>query len=238
MDQIKIGKLIAKLRKEKGLTQQQLGEKVHVGDRAVSKWERGITLPDIAIINELSEILGITSDELLKGELNKVEEVTEKKFNYKLLLLLIPVLIIVAIIIIANRENGDVYTLRRNSTGYSLQGKLTINDKEMSIFINNIKFEDYDFTQQIVINYEYKLISQNQIICGLGDIDYAKMLDVPVSVEDLFKTFSIDYKMEIPTDIDRLLNNNFILKFIFVDEDNNKIEKNMEIEIIHKNTLF
>ena len=69
MDQIKTGKLIAKLRKEKGLTQSQLGEMVGVGDRAVSKWERGIHCPNVAIINELSEILGISTNELLDGEI-------------------------------------------------------------------------------------------------------------------------------------------------------------------------
>ena len=57
MDNKKIGNLIASLRKSKGLTQQDLGDLVGVGFRAVSKWERGITMPDISIINELSKIL-------------------------------------------------------------------------------------------------------------------------------------------------------------------------------------
>ena len=90
MDNKKIGKLIADLRKKQGLTQQELGDKVGVGFRAVSKWERGITLPDITIINEVSRILGISSDELLAGELNTQKheeilmntlEVAEKRRN-------------------------------------------------------------------------------------------------------------------------------------------------------------
>ena len=92
MDQEKIGKLIAKLRKSKGLTQSELGEMVGVGFRAVSKWENGITSPDISIINDLSKILGISADELLQGELNKNKEPSsQKKFNYKKLLYLIPI---------------------------------------------------------------------------------------------------------------------------------------------------
>ena len=70
MDNKKIGALIAKLRKEKQMTQQELGDKVGVGSRAVSKWECGTTVPDISIINELSNILGISPKELLSGKLN------------------------------------------------------------------------------------------------------------------------------------------------------------------------
>lgn len=65
MDSKEIGKLIKKLRMNKGLTQQELGDKVGVGFRAVSKWESGLTLPDISIISELSKILGVKSDYLL-----------------------------------------------------------------------------------------------------------------------------------------------------------------------------
>lgn len=65
MDNKRIGKLIGDLRKKKGLTQQELGDKVGVGFRAVSKWENGVTLPDISIIQELSRILGINVDYLL-----------------------------------------------------------------------------------------------------------------------------------------------------------------------------
>ena len=240
MDQVKIGKLIAKLRKEKGLTQQQLGEKVNVGDRAVSKWERGISLPDIAIINELSEILGITSDELLKGELNKVDsEIPNKKFNYKLLLLLIPILIIIfiAVIYINNKADGDVYILQTMDQKYYVDGKLTITDNELLIFINRITFENYSFNQTIVKNYEYMLLSSNKIICKRGNIKLDNLLFSPLIVRDFLKTFTVDYKSEKPDNIDEILNNNLILKFIFVDENNNRIEKEIKIKIVHKKWL-
>lgn len=68
MNQEKIGKLIAKLRKEKKLTQEQLGAKLGVNGKAVSKWECGLTIPDISIVNELSAILGISTNELLDGK--------------------------------------------------------------------------------------------------------------------------------------------------------------------------
>lgn len=81
MDMVKIGTFIAKIRKEKGLTQQKLAEKLNVSDRAVSKWERGINLPDSSIMIHLCKILGISVNELLTGDyinddnyINKAEE--------------------------------------------------------------------------------------------------------------------------------------------------------------------
>ena len=68
MNQIDIGKFIADCRKEKGLTQAQLAEKLNITDKAVSKWETGKSMPDSSIMLELSNILGVTVNELLSGE--------------------------------------------------------------------------------------------------------------------------------------------------------------------------
>ena len=63
------GSLIYGLRKEKGLTQRQLAEQLHVSDKAISKWERGQGCPDISLLGELSKILGVNIEKLLLGEL-------------------------------------------------------------------------------------------------------------------------------------------------------------------------
>lgn len=68
MDQIKIGKYIARQRKKQNLTQAQLAEKLFITDRAVSKWETGRALPDSSIMLELCKILNITVIDLLNGE--------------------------------------------------------------------------------------------------------------------------------------------------------------------------
>lgn len=65
---MKIGRMIAELRKEKGMTQAELAEKMGVTDKAVSKWERDLSFPDISTIPKLAEILNITVDELMQGE--------------------------------------------------------------------------------------------------------------------------------------------------------------------------
>ena len=68
MDQVKIGKFIAECRKQNNLTQMQLAEKLGITDRAVSKWERGKSLPDAAIMLDLCALLNITVNDLLSGE--------------------------------------------------------------------------------------------------------------------------------------------------------------------------
>ena len=68
MNQEKIGKFIAECRKEKNLTQLQLAEKLNISNRAVSKWETGKSCPDVSIMMELCDILGISVNELLSGE--------------------------------------------------------------------------------------------------------------------------------------------------------------------------
>ncbi|MBR2843534.1 MAG: helix-turn-helix domain-containing protein [Lachnospiraceae bacterium] len=120
MDQIKTGNLIAYCRKEKGLTQANLAEQLGVSDRAVSKWETGRSLPDADNMLELSRILGITVDELLKGEktdeggfnqmaetINKLntkqqeEETNKKMLRHEVVIGLIGTIAFVAFVLIA-----------------------------------------------------------------------------------------------------------------------------------------
>lgn len=67
MERISIGTFIASLRKEKGMTQKQLAQLLHVSDKAISRWERDEAQPDLLQISIMTEIFGVTADELLKG---------------------------------------------------------------------------------------------------------------------------------------------------------------------------
>ena len=74
MDKEKTGQLITELRKEKGMTQKQLAKALNVTDKAVSKWERGLSFPDISMLEPLSELLDISIMELLAGERQDEDE--------------------------------------------------------------------------------------------------------------------------------------------------------------------
>ena len=73
MNNIKIGKLIYNLRKEKNLTQVQLAERMNISDKTVSKWERGFGCPEVSLLPELSTILDVDLENLLSGELDRNE---------------------------------------------------------------------------------------------------------------------------------------------------------------------
>ena len=230
MDQIKIGKLIAKQRKEKGLTQQELGDKVGVGYRAVSKWETGQTMPDISIINELGKTLGITTDELLNGELNKLKPSTSKP-NKKYLLFLIPIIIIGIVIAIFIKQNNKVYEYdlkSANPQDYQVEGRLTIKKNRLNINIDKIEIINYNLKSTKIKNYEYKLYCKDNVLVGVGYNDISNNLLREIQIFNLLKSFKIEYhdKLSLPKE---LLTNNLTLEFNFVDTDNNNINKKIEI---------
>lgn len=112
MDLVKIGKYIAGKRKDLGMTQKQLAEKLGMSDKSVSKWERGVCLPDVSVYSELCQILGISINEFLAGEdivreniAKKSEEniiglATDSKQKQKRLKYIIDILLVTAAIVV------------------------------------------------------------------------------------------------------------------------------------------
>lgn len=78
MDLVKIGRYVAGKRKDLGLTQKQLAEKLGMSDKSVSKWERGICLPDVSVYEEYCALLGISINEFLAGEDIAQENIVKK----------------------------------------------------------------------------------------------------------------------------------------------------------------
>ena len=81
MDNAKTGLLIRQRRKELDMTQMELAKKLHLTDRAVSKWERGLSSPDIALLEPLAQALGLTVTELIRGE--RITEVEEREADVR-----------------------------------------------------------------------------------------------------------------------------------------------------------
>lgn len=71
MDQIKTGELLARLRRERAMTQREVADVLHISDRTVSKWERGMGLPDVSMWEGLSALFGVEVGKLLEGELSE-----------------------------------------------------------------------------------------------------------------------------------------------------------------------
>lgn len=90
IDKEKFGSFVAQLRKEQGFTQKELARRVYVSDKAVSKWERGLSMPDITLLIPLAQVLGVTVTELLECQRleqtavdpERVEELVQKVISY------------------------------------------------------------------------------------------------------------------------------------------------------------
>ena len=83
MDQIKIGKFIADMRKAQGMTQKQLADLLSVTDKTISKWETGNRLPDASILLKLSSVLRVDVNELLAGEKFLSQEFSSQEYMQK-----------------------------------------------------------------------------------------------------------------------------------------------------------
>ena len=70
MDCKKVGSLIYELRKNKNMTQKQIADLMNISDKTISKWERGLGCPDISLLPKLSQILGVSIEQILSGKIN------------------------------------------------------------------------------------------------------------------------------------------------------------------------
>ena len=162
MNQEIIGKFIADRRKKKNLTQEQLAEKLSISKNAVSKWERGLNMPDISIMQELCSVLNISLNELFNGEkkssdaglINYLKE-EKRKRKKRLIISIISIILILIISLLLlffvnnyNKVNG--YILSGESENFVYHDDLLIlsNIKninafgELSIKNSNIKESD------------------------------------------------------------------------------------------------
>lgn len=237
MDNKKVGKLIAKLRKEKGLTQQMLGDKVGVGFRAVSKWERGLTMPDIGIINELSKILGISSDELLSGELKNNRTNNKKKMSLKLkvtISIVISLILIITSVLLYYNDKTYIYGIHSvNDEEYNIEGQVTLKKDEISIIVNKLHFADPEFSSTIIKNYEYNINLDDECIFSYGYIVDMKLLDEVTSINKFSENFGINYIGNIDKSKKEILKNNFSIMFKFIDENDNEIVKEVKF-VLHE----
>lgn len=242
MDNNKIGKLIAELRKKKGLTQQDLGDMVGVGFKAVSKWECGTTLPDITIINEVSKILGITTDELLAGELNKLEEVIEEKIEEpnndkkkkpKLIItisiLTILLVFITSLFIYQNSNKTYTYNLVSEKNDIYIRGKAYLKKDKITMNINELRFKDNEFNKIIIENYEYSILLNNELLFGYGYLDLHTTLKSSTNIKKLLSEFKPNIDINAKVSKNDIKEKEWILKFKFLTPEKEIIEKEIEL---------
>lgn len=229
MDQNKTGKFIAKLRKGKNMTQEQLAEKMGVSINAVSKWERGLSFPDVSLYKKLCEVLDTSIEEIINGEKDSSEdaktkaiintvkstEKTKKELHLVALISIIMIIILVIVSIFIYQRGKDKLSdyYERN-----YQKTLVARDVEALIkYRNDGEFPDYyggvyisdDAYHLIVLIVKDKIPSKDSMeyyyYNELFTIDESIKIEyVKNSYHDLEKVFNIinDYltNNEIPKD--------------------------------------
>ena len=190
MDLIKIGKYIASKRKSLGMTQKQLAEKLGMSDKSVSKWERGVCLPDVSVYKELCSILGISLNEFLAGEdiaqenlIQKSEtniiEVIKDNINKEKCLKVMKYILLVISIFALSVLGFAIYRLKKPQNYISPVAKDSIEMQTAELLAGPdgafvykfITTDEYKKLRLHIYRYESgKLIDQDKVEMGFEDI--------------------------------------------------------------------
>ena len=209
MDLIKIGKYIASKRKSLGMTQKQLAEKLGMSDKSVSKWERGVCLPDVSVYKELCSILGISLNEFLAGEdiaqenlIQKSEtniiEVIKDNINKEKCLKVMKYILLVISIFALSVLGFAIYRLKKPQNYISPVAKDSIEMQTAELLAGPdgafvykfITTDEYKKLRLHIYRYESgKLSDQDKVEMGFEDIGSPKSGEI-VMVPD-FDTYVI-----------------------------------------------
>ena len=209
MDLIKIGKYIAGKRKSLGMTQKQLAEKLGMSDKSVSKWERGVCLPDVSVYKELCSILGISLNEFLAGEdiaqenlIQKSEtniiEVIKDNINKEKCLKVMKYILLVISIFALSVLGFAIYRLKKPQNYISPVAKDSIEMQTAELLAGPdgafvykfITTDEYKKLRLHIYRYESgKLSDQDKVEMGFEDIGSPKSGEI-VMVPD-FDTYVI-----------------------------------------------
>ena len=138
MDQERIGQFIKKIRQDNNLTQKDFADRLGVTFQAVSKWENGKNVPDIAILKQISDDFNVDISEILDGEKK------DKKENiniYRILLIIIFIgLLILGTIVYNKNDDYEFKTISSKCEDFKISGSAAYNKEKATIYISNVEF--------------------------------------------------------------------------------------------------
>lgn len=189
MNQQKVGEFIKKLRKENHLTQAEFAEKYGITYQAVSNWEHGKNLPDIALLKQIADDFNVSIDELLGSEKKHLK----KNNNYLIIGVIFAIVLIILFIIYLNKHNDfEFRTLSANCSNFKISGSISYNKDKTSIYINNINYCDTSNEKEYV-KIECSLYEKyNNIEKQISTSNYQS--DTTIKLEEYLKNveFTID----------------------------------------------
>ena len=138
MNQERIGQFIKKIRQDNNLTQKEFADHLGVTFQAVSKWENGKNVPDIAILKQISDDFNVDISEILDGKKKNI-----KKTNYLYPIVLVIVLIIllgIGTIIYNKNDDYEFKTISSKCEDFKITGSAAYNKDKATIYISNVEF--------------------------------------------------------------------------------------------------
>lgn len=225
-DFTKSGEFLADLRKSKGLTQSELGELIGAGDKTISKWERGINVPDVIMLNKLAKVFDISIHEILNGKKDDkidpkfVKMYENKNVRYPVYLVLAAFFIIFIILLIYFCNNFDRFKMYRfdsMSNEYELTGNIYQIGNRYELIIDD--FDVYDkvkYKDLGVYDYKMTFYANERIIFSVARMNFdADSEDKKLNFNELIVKLN---KTKI-----------FISKFVIKEKS---FEGKMELEVV------
>lgn len=219
------GKTLAKLRKERKLTQQELADLLHVTNKTISKWETNTTTPDIDTLKRISQVLNVPVDVLLgNSKLTINDEGNKHKLTKKKLILLLALLfasLFFIYYIIANFIlNTKSYSLISGDDRFTIAGNITVEKDSYYISLVVRGVSDELFEDKIINNVQYSIIVDDNIIYNNGDIPLIMTLTEKTSLSKYISKISINHNDNELKNIKSILENGLILQIKYIDKSN------------------
>ena len=256
MDLNKIGNFIVYLRKEKKLTQFQLAEELGVSDKTVSKWERGICLPESATVEKIINYFNISLMEFYAGEKNKrltdeianettknAVELSKKNENKKYKKILYSIMIVFAItvftissIFMYNTYNKyHVYSISSSVEEYNGKGNIILAGDKSIITLMDINLINEEIYQKEGYALEYSIILGEILLYKSGDIysfeknNNSNKINIGQYIEDI--NLYLNYDLSDITKKDSLNEINLMLKVKYINDKLEVDEYEMKFNI-------
>ena len=164
-----LGANIAKYRKEKGLTQDKLAELLYISDKTVSKWETGKSGPDILIISDLADVLGVEVDDLLRGTSKKNKDRRVSKWLNVIFICIF--LFVVCLLMYVKFNSWNVYDFKSTNENFYVSGYVVSNNYESRVVIDTFLSDNYLSELKNVTYIEMKFYVNDEVVYNYESIE-------------------------------------------------------------------
>lgn len=225
MTEDSFGKTLAKLRKERKLTQQELADLLHVTNKTISKWETNTTAPDIDTLKRISQVLKVPVDVLLgNSKLTVTDSHNKHKLTKKKLILLLSLLLVLLFFfyyMITNFIlNTKSYSLISGDDRFTVEGNITVERKCYYLSLTIKGVNDELFEDKMINNAQYSVLVNDKIIYSNGDISILAILTENISLSKYISKISVNHNDRKDKNLKTILEDGLTLQIKYIDESN------------------